>query len=75
MNKVMGPASEIKTHQIEIFHGAFTNSGPINTHINRWLALCPEAQIIDMKYTTYTLPDANGEMSLGETVLIIYKEV
>lgn len=71
---MLGKASEIKTHQMEVFHGANTHSCSIHHSINQWLELVPEITILDMKYTTYTLPDANGEMSIGETVLIIYKE-
>lgn len=71
---MLGTAGQIQTHQIEVFHGAFTSSGPISNHINEWLSGQPiETQIIDIKYGNYTLPDANDEMALGETALIIYK--
>lgn len=72
---MLGMAIDIKTHQIEVFHGAYTNSGGINQHINGWLSTMPGVEVIDMKYTTYTMPDANGDMALGESVLIIYREV
>jgi hypothetical protein len=71
---MLGKASDIKTHQIEVLHGAYANSGSIDRHINDWLLCNPHAQIINMQYNTYTMPDANGDMSLGESVLIIYKE-
>ncbi|MFB0831455.1 hypothetical protein ACEU2D_17865 [Brevibacillus laterosporus] len=70
---MLGKAKDIQTVSFETYYSPYSDSEPISKQINDWLSHNSWANIIDIKYATYSMTNADGDLSFGERALLIHE--